>query len=102
VISAWKFPDCTNALPDADLSVLTAADTTTPAVGSDVVLGAHIENAGRYEGLYVDVKLALPAGLTFKSVAATCSAPFCAYNSSTGIFTIGTLPVGAFEEVERR
>ena len=73
----------------ADLSLVKTASLATPNVGGNVTFTLTLTNAGPNTATGVTVFDQLPATLDF--VSATPSAE---YNSSTGLWTVGTVPVG--------
>ena len=75
----------------ADVEVSKTVDVATPAVGANVTFTVTATNAGPSAATGVSVTDVLPSGLTFVSAAPTQGG----YSSGTGVWTIGTLPVGA-------
>ncbi len=74
----------------ADLQVTKTVSNATPTLGSDVTFTLTVTNNGPSAATGVAVNDALPAGLTFVSAS-----PGPAYNSGTGVWTIGGLANGA-------
>jgi uncharacterized repeat protein (TIGR01451 family) len=72
----------------ADLAVTKTTDNATPIVGATVHFTVSVSNNGPDAATNVTVTDLLPAGLTF--VSATPSQG--TYDSTTGLWTIGTLP----------
>lgn len=70
----------------ADLSLTKSVDNPTQTVGQNVVFTITVTNAGPSTATNVTVKDVLPAGLSFVSAD-----PAGAYNSGTGIWTVGTI-----------
>ncbi len=76
-----------------DLSLAKTVNNPTPTVGSNVTFTITLNNAAGYSpATGVTVSDPLPAGLTF--VSATPAAG-TSYNSSTGVWTVGSLSSGA-------
>src|SRR6185369_572638 len=77
-----------------DLELAKSVNNTTPLVGSNVVFTVTVNNNNAAPGVStatgVTVKDVLPAGLTYVSDDSGG-----AYNSGTGIWTVGTLAPGA-------
>ncbi|MGB8507401.1 MAG: DUF11 domain-containing protein, partial [Pyrinomonadaceae bacterium] len=71
----------------ADLSLTKTVNNATPAFGQNVTFTITISNAGPDAASGVTVKDLLPAGLVF--ISATPGAG--AYNSGTGVWTIGAV-----------
>ncbi|WP_316801546.1 Calx-beta domain-containing protein, partial [Pedobacter frigidisoli] len=76
--------------PRTDLSITKTANTNTPTVGGNIVFTLTAANAGPSPATGVTVTDALKSGYTFISAN-----PSAAYNSSTGVWTIGNLASGA-------
>ncbi len=76
-------------IPVADLAVSKAVDDSTPNVGSTVTFTLVASNNGPSAATGVTVLDQLPSGFTYVSDNGTG-----AYVSSTGVWTIGTLPNG--------
>ena len=72
-----------------DVSLTKTASPMRPAVGSDVTFTVTASNAGPDAATGVVVTDVLPAGLTFVSAS-----PTAAYNSATGVWTVGSLASG--------
>src|SRR4030095_7309627 len=75
----------------ADLSLTKTVNNATPNVGANVTFTITVTNAGPDNATNVAMSDVLPAGLTF--VSATPSQG--AYNSGTGVWTVGTINNGA-------
>jgi uncharacterized repeat protein (TIGR01451 family) len=76
---------------EADLSLTKTVNNSTPNVGQNVTFTITVSNSGPNTATDVVATDVLPAGLTF----VTDTASQGTYNSSTGLWTIGTLPSGA-------
>ena len=74
----------------ADLSLGLAANTTSPAVNSNVTFSITVTNGGPVSATGIVARMPLPAALTF--VSAT---PAAAYDAATGVWTLAAVPVGA-------
>ena len=72
------------------LSLKKIASKTNPVSGDTVTFTVIITNAGPNNATGVKLKDILPTGLTFVSVSTGVGS----YNSSTGIWDIGNVPVG--------
>ena len=70
----------------ADLSLTKVVDNSTPLFGSNVTFTIVVTNSGPNDATNVSVGDLLPSGFTFVSAV-----PAAAYNSSTGVWTIGAL-----------
>jgi uncharacterized repeat protein (TIGR01451 family) len=75
----------------ADLSVTKTVDDTTPGLGQNVVFTVTVANAGPDQATNVAIEDILPAGLTFVSSTPSQGT----YNSTTGIWTVGSINSGA-------
>src|SRR5262249_38486630 len=74
-----------------DLSLTKSVSDTTPPVGTNVTFTVSVSNASGFStATGVTVKDVLPAGLTYVSDDSGGT-----YNSTTGIWTVGTLAPGA-------
>ncbi len=73
----------------ADLSVSKTVSNPTPNVGDNITYTITVTNNGPNSASNVTVHDALPTGVTFVSAN-----PSAAYNSSTGVWTVGTVNVG--------
>ena len=78
--------DTDTATPRADLSISKTVDKYEPLVGSQVVFTLDASNIGPSDATGVKVTDILPGGYTFVSAD-----PLLAYNSTTGIWSIGSL-----------
>ncbi|MEZ6079781.1 MAG: GEVED domain-containing protein [Pirellulaceae bacterium] len=76
--------------PTADLSLVVTVDNGSAAVGQNVIFTIALNNAGPDAATGVTVLDKLPAGLQFVN-ATTASGN---YNSESGMWTVGGLPVG--------
>jgi len=74
----------------SDLSLTKTASSVTPSVNQNVTFTLTIRNAGPDPATGVSVRDRLPAGLNF--VSAT---PPAAYDAITGLWTVGSVAVGA-------
>lgn len=81
--------DPTTIISRADLSLTKTADNAAPLINQLVTFTLTVTNAGPTNTTGVTVRDLLPAGLSF--VSAT---PAAAYNSATGIWTVGNLNSG--------
>ncbi len=77
--------------PSADLSLTKTVNNSTPLIGNQVIFSIEINNAGPQETNTVTVTDLLPSGYTYVSYNTTIGT----YNSTTGLWNIGTLPVAA-------
>jgi len=76
---------------NADLRITQTVDDATPIVSGQVVFTITVFNDGTGDARTVQVKSLLPSGLSY----VTHSALTGTYNSSTGIWDVGTLANGA-------
>jgi uncharacterized repeat protein (TIGR01451 family) len=74
----------------SDLSLAKSVDNPSPAVGSNVVFMLTVSNAGPSGATGVEVTDLLPGGYTYVSDDGGG-----AYNSGTGVWTVGALAAGA-------
>ena len=74
----------------ADLSLSKTVNNASPNVGDDITFTITVQNAGPDTATNVTVADLLPPGLTFVS-----SSQPAAYNSGTGVWTIGSITPGA-------
>jgi len=74
----------------SDLSLIKIVDNSTPNFGEDIVYTIQITNNGPDNATNVDVEDILPANMTYKSDNSGGD-----YNTSTGIWTVGSLANGA-------
>lgn len=79
------------SVAESDLSVTKTVSNNKPRPGSDVVFTLTARNNGLSNNTGVSVSELLPSGYTFKSATASTGT----YNSSTGIWSIGSLNSGA-------
>ncbi len=75
----------------ADLTITKAVDIPAPAVGANVTFTLVVNNRGPAVATGVVVTDLLPAGLTFVSSSTLQGS----YSAATGLWTIGTLAIGA-------
>ncbi|NBP89267.1 MAG: DUF11 domain-containing protein, partial [Planctomycetia bacterium] len=73
----------------ADLQVTKTVSNPAPNVGADVVFTILVENLGADAATNVSVDDLLPAGLSFVSASSQ------AYDPGTGVWSVGTVDVGA-------
>ncbi|MFD2940004.1 PKD domain-containing protein [Flavobacterium notoginsengisoli] len=73
----------------ADLSLTKTVNNGTPLVGSQVTFSIQVTNSGPQEANSVTVTDLLPSGYTYVSYSATTGN----YNSGTGLWTVGNIPV---------
>jgi len=76
----------------ADLELSKAVDNDQANVGQDVVFTIVVSNQGPNAATNVTVTDNLPDGITFKSGQAPQGS---SYNAGTGVWAVGTIPVGA-------
>jgi uncharacterized repeat protein (TIGR01451 family) len=82
--------DPTNIISRADLSLTKTADNAAPLINQNVTFTLNVSNAGPTNTSGVIVRDLLPAGFSF--VSAT---PAAAYDSATGLWTVGTINSGS-------
>jgi len=77
--------------PYADLSLAKSVSNAAPASGTSIDYVLSVTNAGAstLTATGVTVQDTLPAGFTFTSASG-----FGSYNSSTGVWTVGSIPAG--------
>lgn len=80
----------TTPIPQADLSITKTVNNTTPNVGAAVVFTVSATNNGPQNATNVTVSDLLPSGYNLVSFLASVGA----YDSNTGIWTIGSLNNG--------
>lgn len=73
----------------ADLSLTKTVSNPAPIVGSQVTFSIRVSNAGPQEANGVTVLDVLPSGYSYVSYSATTGS----YDSATGIWTVGNMPV---------
>ena len=78
-----------NVPPASDLELTKDVDNAAPTAGGSVTFTVTVVNQGPDEGEGISVKDVLPAGVSYQSHANG------AYDTGTGIWTIGDLAVGA-------
>lgn len=76
--------------PTPDLSINKTVNVPNPIVGQSIAFTISVTNPGIFEASGIKVFDQLPSGLTYVSASATQGL----YNSSSGIWNIGTLPEG--------
>ncbi len=76
---------------EADLALAKEVDNPTPNVGQNVTYTIFLTNIGPDTATSVTVTDSLPAGLQFVSATTTQGS----YDDATGIWTVGTVTVGA-------
>lgn len=81
----------TDQLVAADLSLAKTVDQPRPNVGDTVTFAVTLRNDGPAVATNVAVSDVLPAGLALVSATADAGS----YRPGTGLWTVGTLPVGA-------
>ncbi|MFB9063493.1 hypothetical protein ACFFUQ_05615, partial [Flavobacterium branchiarum] len=79
-------------VPTTDRSIVKTVDNATPAVGNNVVFTLVARNNGPSNGTGITVTDILPAGYTYVSSTPPIGTT---YNSTNGIWNIGTLSNGA-------
>lgn len=79
----------------ADLSLTKTASNATPNVGTNVTFNVTVRNDGPNPTTGVTVLDRLPTGMSFVSASSNPAAPGGGYDPVTGIWTIGSLAVGA-------
>jgi uncharacterized repeat protein (TIGR01451 family) len=75
----------------ADLAVIKTVSNSTPNVGDTITYTITLSDNGPDPATDVTLHDALPAGIAFVSAATTAGS----YDSNTGIWTVGTVVVGA-------
>lgn len=83
--------DPTDVEPVADLRLIKTVDNPNPNLGDTITFTVTVTNDGPNTATGVVVTDQLPSGLTFVSYSASQGT----YNNVTGIWTVGTLNVGA-------
>ena len=79
---------------DADLSLAVQPASASPTVGANTFIDVEIANIGPATATGVTVDFALPSGLVFVSDDSGG-----AYNSATGVWTLGTIAAGSDERL---
>lgn len=82
--------DPTTIVSSADLSLTKTANNSAPLINQNVTFTITVTNAGPTNATGITVRDQLPAGLSF--ISAT---PSAAYNSATGVWTVGPINSGA-------
>jgi uncharacterized repeat protein (TIGR01451 family) len=75
----------------ADIAITKTVDNATPHVGDTVHYSLNVTDAGPASSTAVVATDVLPSGLTFENATASVGS----YVNSSGIWTIGALPVGS-------
>lgn len=83
------------ATPSANLSLTKNVSNINPEVGTNIIFTILVSNAGYATATNVEVKDILPSGLTYVSHTSGQT-----YSSSTGIWTVGTIPNGGSRELK--
>ena len=86
----FPLPPPNTSINSADLSLTKTVDIPTPDVGTDVVFTITVSNAGPSTATGVVVTDQLPSGYTYVTDDSGG-----AYNPVTGVWSVGTLAVGA-------
>jgi len=81
--------DDDDSAPKVDLSLTKTVNSTTPSEGSNIIFTLKAKNDGPSIATNVTVRDVLPVGLSYVSSTGAGT-----YNSSNGIWTVGTLSVG--------
>jgi uncharacterized repeat protein (TIGR01451 family) len=89
-LGSTTFTQNLTSVGNADLSLTKTVDLATPSVGSNVTYVVTVNNAGPVAASGVAIRDTLPSGVTFVSATASQGS----FNSSTGIWTVGNVPVG--------
>lgn len=76
--------------PLPDLEIVKSVNISNPIEGQSITYNISVTNPGDYEATGIKVLDQLPGGITFSTATATQGS----YNSSTGIWNIGTLSEG--------
>jgi len=90
----------TDTPPNADLSLTKSVSNTTPTSGSNVDYTLTVTNSGSstLAATGVTVTDMLPAGVTYVSTVSGTGT----YSSGTGIWTLGSVPIGASRSIVLR
>ncbi|HMP74133.1 MAG TPA: hypothetical protein PKE55_12800 [Kiritimatiellia bacterium] len=91
--SLQQFPiieGVTNALRNADVSILKEVDDSTPDAGAEVTYTLVVSNAGPYLATGIVVEEPLADGLTYLSHVASTGV----YTPGTGLWEVGDLAIG--------
>lgn len=88
--STTEDDDDSVTVPSADLSVVKSMDNVNPSIGTDVVFTIRVSNGGPDTATNVKVKDVLPSSFSYVSDDSGG-----AYNSSTGIWNVGSISNGA-------
>jgi uncharacterized repeat protein (TIGR01451 family) len=83
--------DTDSLAEEADLTITKVVNNGTPNVGSDITYTIEVSNLGPSNAPGTTVSDLLPVGLSFVSDTAPAGS---AYNSNTGVWSIGTVTVG--------
>jgi large repetitive protein len=91
VSSTVTTPSAPAVTPEADLVITPTVNNSSPPADTDVTFTVTAANDGPFSATGVDVADLLPSGLSFVSDSATAGT----YDSTTGVWTIGSLANGA-------
>ncbi|MBI3166743.1 MAG: DUF11 domain-containing protein [Chloroflexi bacterium] len=83
------------ATPSANLSLTKTVSNINPEVNTNIIFTVRVSNAGYATATNVEVKDILPSGLTYVSHTSGQT-----YNSSTGIWSVGTISNGGLREIQ--
>ena len=81
--------DDDDSAPKVDLSLTKTVNSTAPSAGSNMVFTLKVKNDGPSVASGVVVRDVLPVGLSYVSSSGAGT-----YNSSSGLWTVGTLSIG--------
>lgn len=80
----------------SDLSVTKTVTNPTPLVGTQVIFAITVTNNGPQDNTGVQVTDLLPSGYTYNSFTVSTGA----FNSATGVWTVGNLAIGKIETLQ--